>query len=97
MNKAGFVYILTNKTNTTLYVGVTNSIAKRVIEHKRSIKLNSFTAKYNLTKLVYYEAYSTIHDAIRREKQLKAGPRRKKINLIEKLNPDWKDLFEEDH
>ena len=97
MNKGGFVYILTNKTNTTLYVGVTSNLSNRIIEHRPNIKPNSFTSKYNLTKLVYYEAFSSVQDAIIREKQLKAGSRRKKINLIKNINPEWKDLFDEEN
>ena len=97
MNKGGFVYILTNKTNTTLYVGVTSNLSNRIIEHRQNIKPNSFTSKYNLTKLVYYEAFSSVQDAIIREKQLKAGSRRKKINLIKNINPEWKDLFDEEN
>jgi putative endonuclease len=93
--KPGFVYILTNKNNTTLYVGVTAHLLKRVAQHKTKLNPKSFTARYNLDKLVYYEAFQMIGDAIGREKQLKAGSRAKKIALIESINPDWEDLYEE--
>ena len=92
--KPGFIYILTNKNNTTLYIGVTTNIISRIQQHKDKINLKSFTAKYNLDKLVYYEAYQEIGDAIGREKHLKAGNRANKIRLIESLNPTWRDLYE---
>lgn len=95
MKRGGAVYIMTNKTHTTLYTGVTSDLYKRVYEHKHNIFPNSFTAKYNLTKLVYYEAFSRIEDAIYREKQIKGGSREKKLKLILSQNPDWNDLFEE--
>ncbi|MEO9571881.1 MAG: GIY-YIG nuclease family protein [Polaribacter sp.] len=91
--KPGFIYILTNKNTTTLYVGVTNNIITRIQQHKDKINPKSFTARYNLHKLVYYEAFQEIGDAIAREKQLKGGNRAKKIALIESINPNWKDLF----
>lgn len=93
--KAGFIYILTNKNNTTLYVGVTSTIVIRVKQHKEKYNPKAFTAKYNLDKLVYYEAFQMIGDAIGREKQLKAGSRAKKRELIESINPKWLDLFDE--
>ena len=93
--KPGFIYILTNKNNTTLYVGVTGNIINRIQQHKQKYNRKSFTARYNLDKLVYYEAFQQIGDAIAREKQLKAGSRAKKIALIEKDNPNWDDLTEE--
>jgi len=92
--KPGFVYILTNKNNTTLYVGVTAYLVQRIQQHKEKVNPKSFTARYNLDKLVYYEAFQMIGDAIGREKQIKAGSRAKKIALIEGMNPDWKDLNE---
>ncbi|MCL7754841.1 GIY-YIG nuclease family protein [Polaribacter sp. Z022] len=92
--KPGFIYILTNKNNTTLYVGVTNNIITRIQQHKDNINPKSFTARYNLHKLVYYEAFQEIGDAIAREKQLKGGNRAQKVGLIESINPNWKDLFE---
>ncbi|MEJ1222759.1 GIY-YIG nuclease family protein [Sediminicola sp. 1XM1-17] len=92
--KEGFVYILTNKNNTTLYVGVTSNLIMRVQEHKEKKDKNSFTARYNLNKLVYYKTFQNIGDAIAREKQLKSGNRANKIDLIERENPEWKDLIE---
>jgi putative endonuclease len=86
-----YVYILTNKSNTVLYVGVTNDIQNRVSEHKLKIH-KGFTAKYECNKLVYFEEYQWIQDAIAREKQLKAGSRQKKIDLIIADNPLWNDL-----
>ncbi len=91
---SGFVYILTNKNNTTLYVGVTSNIINRVKQHKKKYNPKSFTARYNLDKLVYYEVFQMIEDAISREKQLKAGNRTKKVELIKVMNPNWKDLYE---
>ena len=93
--KPGFIYIITNKNNTTLYVGVTSNLPERILAHKEKRHGGSFSAKYNLNKLVYYEQFQMIGDAIGREKQLKAGSRAKKIALINALNPEWKDLYEE--
>ena len=88
-----YVYIMSNKSKT-LYTGVTNNLIRRVYEHKN--KLNpGFTSKYNITKLVYYEIFSEITKAIAREKQIKGWLRKKKIDLIESVNPDWKDLSQE--
>ena len=86
-----YVYILTNKWHTVLYTGVTNDIARRVFEHKTRL-LPGFTSRYNVTKLVYYEIYSSAIDAITREKQIKAGSRRKKVQLIKDTNSGWNDL-----
>ena len=85
-----YVYILTSKENTALYIGVTNDLRRRLIEHKNELA-DGFTKRYHLHKLVYYEEYSEINDAISREKQLKGWSRRKKNALIEKRNPDWDD------
>ncbi|RTY90618.1 GIY-YIG nuclease family protein [Flavobacterium sp. GT3R68] len=93
--KPGFIYIITNKNNTTLYVGVTSNLPKRISEHIEKRYAGSFSSHYNLSKLVYYEAFQMIGDAIAREKQLKAGSRAKKIALTNIVNPDWKDLYEE--
>lgn len=93
--KPGFTYILTNKNNTTLYVGVTSHIVQRINQHKDKIFPESFSAKYNLNKLVYYEAFQEIGDAIGREKQIKGGSRQKKLDLINSKNPEWKDLYDE--
>jgi putative endonuclease len=84
---------MTNKSKT-LYTGVTNNLQRRVYEHKEKI-FKGFTAKYNITKLVYFEILNDINSAIRREKQIKGWLRKKKIDLIETTNPEWKDLSEE--
>ncbi len=91
MEKKGYIYILTNKNNTTLYTGVTSNLSKRIYEHKNHL-VDGFTKKYNLEKLVYYEIHQTILEAIKREKQIKSGSRKKKISLINSINPEWKDL-----
>ncbi|UOU96813.1 GIY-YIG nuclease family protein [Chryseobacterium daecheongense] len=93
--KAGFIYIMTNKNNTVLYTGITSNLPKRIKEHKEKFHELSFTSKYNLNKLVYWEAFQEIGDAIFREKQIKAGSRQKKLNLINSLNPEWRDLTED--
>ena len=87
-----YVYILTNKNNTVLYTGVTNNLVRRVYEHKSHIN-DGFTKRYNVTKLVYYEIFNNPTDAIKREKQIKAGSRRKKEELINKFNKEWADLI----
>ena len=94
MDKQCYVYILTNKTNSVLYVGVTNDLKRRVYEHKNKL-IEGFTKRYNVDRLVYYEAGGDVEGAIWREKQLNAGRRLKKIQLIENMNPDWRDLFED--
>jgi putative endonuclease len=86
-----FTYILTNHTNRVLYIGVTGDLVSHMEQHRQGIG-SVFTSKYNVTKLVYAEIYPTAYDAISREKQLKAGSRKKKIDLIETSNPDWNDL-----
>ncbi len=83
---------MTNKYNTTLYIGVTNNLERRIIEHKEGL-IPSFTSRYNLTKLVYFEGYSSISQAIEREKQLKGWKREWKDSLIEMMNPNWEDLL----
>lgn len=85
---------MTNKWNTTLYTGVTNNLKKRIYEHKKKF-INGFSKKYNISKLVYYEVFNSITNAIEREKQLKSGSRKRKIDLIKNMNPEWKDLYEE--
>ena len=87
-----YVYIMTNKTNTVLYTGMTNDLVRRVWEHKEKL-IKGFTGRYNITKLVYYEIFGTAYDAIAREKQIKGGSRKKKLDLIKKVNPHWKDLY----
>ncbi|NMD42464.1 MAG: GIY-YIG nuclease family protein [Firmicutes bacterium] len=87
-----YVYILSNKTNKVLYVGVTNNLARRIYEHKHKL-VEGFTKKYNVTKLLYYDATTDIKAAIAREKQIKGWVRRKKIALINEFNPQWRDLY----
>jgi len=87
------IYIITNKSNKVIYIGVTNNLERRIFEHKNKL-VEGFTKKYNLTKLVYYEATDDVESAIRREKQLKNWHRDWKINLINQFNPEWKDLSE---
>jgi putative endonuclease len=92
-NNDAFVYILSNKNHTAIYVGLTSDLGKRVLQHKTGFFKNSFTSKYNVTELVYFELFHNIEDAIKREKQLKAGSRETKIKLINGFNPEWKDLM----
>jgi len=94
MSEQYFVYIMTNKHNTVLYTGVTNDLWRRVSEHKTKL-LPGFTSRYNAGKLVYYESFQDINAAITREKQIKAGSRQKKIDMINSMNPQWDDLFRE--
>ena len=89
---SGFIYIMTNKNNTVLYVGATDDIKRRVMEHKLKIYPKSFTAKYSCNKLVYFEEYPKVNTAFAREQQLKAGNRRRKERLINNMNPGWNDL-----
>ncbi len=89
-----FVYIMTNTHNTVLYTGVTNDIGRRVYEHKEGLT-KGFTKIYNVNKLVYVEEFQDINNAIAREKQIKAGSRQNKIDLIESVNPEWKDLYDD--
>jgi len=88
-----YVYIMTNKNNTTFYIGVTNDLVRRVWEHKNKIH-QGFTARYNLNKLVYYETYDNENTAILREKTLKDKSRQYKIDLIQSMNSDWNDLYD---
>ena len=85
-----YVYIITNKSKI-LYTGVSNNLTRRVYEHKHKL-VEGFTKKYNIDKLVYFEVFNNVDDAIRREKQIKGWLRKKKITLIESINPQWKDL-----
>ena len=93
--KPAFIYIISNKYQTVVYTGVTSNLPQRIIDHKEKRYPNSFSARYNLDILVYYEQFQWIGDAIAREKQLKAGSRETKNNLIRSVNPTWKDLFED--
>ena len=88
-----YVYILTNKYGTVLYTGVTKDLVKRVYEHKNHMDKDSFTAKYNVTKLVYYEQTTDVKTAIEREKQIKSWSRDRKTSLIFEMNPKWVDLY----
>ena len=90
-----WIYITTNKPNGVLYTGVTSELKNRITSHKTKKYENSFSARYNVDKLVYFEEFDSIIIARNREKQLKAGSRAKKIKLVESLNPEWKDLYNE--
>ncbi len=92
--KQYYVYILASKRHGTLYIGVTNDLLRRVCEHKNDT-VKDFTQKYGVHQLVYYEAHNDIHQAITREKRMKKWRRQWKINLIESLNPIWKDLYDD--
>jgi putative endonuclease len=94
MQKQYYVYIMTNRHNTVLYTGVTSDLRRRGYEHREGLG-GGFTARYNVKKLVYYEIVHDVHSAIAREKQIKAGSRRKKLDLVEGMNPLWKDLYED--
>ncbi|MHC4882415.1 MAG: GIY-YIG nuclease family protein [Planctomycetota bacterium] len=88
-----YVYIMTNRCNGTLYIGVTNRIWRRVREHREEIN-EGFTKKYAIKRLVYYEVHGDVNKAIKREKSMKKWPRQWKLNVIESLNPTWLDLYE---
>jgi putative endonuclease len=94
MDRQFFVYIMTNVSNTVLYAGVTNSLRRRVWEHKHGLG-GRFTSRYRAVKLVYYEIFADAYRAIMREKQIKGGSRAKKIALVSSMNPSWKDLSNE--
>ncbi|MEZ4778952.1 MAG: GIY-YIG nuclease family protein [Flavobacteriaceae bacterium] len=87
-----YVYVMSNKTNKVLYIGVTNNLNERVKEHKIKLNPNSFTAKYNCDKLIYFEEFTTAILAMKREKQMKKWKREWKVNLIQEMNPSWADL-----
>ncbi len=88
------IYIMTNKGNTVLYTGVTSNLFNRVAQHKDKL-IAGFTSTYNVNKLVYYEEYDTMEEAIAREKQIKGGSRQEKIELINSKNPGWRDLYDD--
>ena len=88
------VYIMTNIGNSVLYTGVTNDLRRRVAEH-RNKQGSAFTSRYNATKLIYYDTFTRIQEAIAAEKRIKAGSRAKKVQLIESVNPQWQDLYEQ--
>ena len=95
MQKGGAIYIMTNKSNTVLYTGVTSDLVRRIYQHKEKMDIKCFTYKYNINKLVYYESFDSIEEAIVREKQIKGGSRKKKEILINSFNSEWNDLWEE--
>jgi len=94
MDRQFYVYILSNKYNKVLYIRITSDLVRRIYEHKQHC-VKGFTARYNVTKLVYYEILDDPESAISREKQLKAGSRQRKLELINSINPGWKDLYSE--
>jgi putative endonuclease len=94
MDAQYYVYIMTNKHHTVLYTGVTNDLKRRTYEHREGLG-GGFTSKYNVRKLVYYEITQDVRAAIAREKQIKAGSRRKKSDLVNSMNPEWKDLYDD--
>ena len=94
MEKAFFVYILTNSNNRVLYTGVTSDLKKRVYEHRNNLA-DGFTKRYKVHKLVWFEAAGDSYGAIAREKQIKAGSRARKVALIDAMNPGWRDLYDE--
>ena len=95
MEKGGYVYIMCSMNHTTLYTGVTSTLAARVVQHKEKFNPGSFSAKYNCVKLVYYKRFDTIMEAIAEEKRIKGGSRKKKEILINSMNPEWNDLYEQ--
>jgi putative endonuclease len=90
----GYVYITSNRNNTTLYVGVTSMLGRRITQHREKFYPKSFSARYNCTKLVYYKFFPTIMQAIAEEKRIKGGSREQKASLINSINPGWLDLYE---
>ena len=90
-----YVYLLTNKAYTVLYTGVTNDLVRRVYEHKHHLNTKSFTARYNVTKLVYYECTTNVRSALEREKQIKNWKRKQKDELVDSMNPERKDLYDQ--
>jgi len=95
MERGGFAYITTTKNNTALYVGSTSDLSGRMYEHKTKAYPDSFSARYNIDKLVYFEYFEFVDEAIIREQQIKAGSRAKKLALINNMNPEWRDLTDE--
>lgn len=93
-SKQYYLYIITNHEETTLYTGVTNNLQRRVYEHKNKL-VKGFSSKYNLNKLVYYEIFDEVEQAILREKQIKGGSRKKKLELIKTINAEFKDIYKE--
>jgi len=94
MDRHYYIYLMTNEGNTVIYTGVTNDLKRRVYEHKEKLA-EGFTKRYNITKLVYYEVFEDVENAILREKQIKGGSKQKKVELIHGMNEEWQDLYEE--
>jgi putative endonuclease len=94
MQKQYYVYIMTNKSNTVLYTGVTSDLKMRVYQHREKLA-DGFTKRYNVEKLIYYEVFRDTKNAITREKQIKSGSRAKKVALIDAVNPKWQDLYDD--
>ena len=94
LHRSYFVYSMTNRTRTVLYTGVTTDLKRRVWQHREKI-FEGFTSRYQVERLVYYEMFDDVNSAIAREKQLKAGSRQKKIDLVNALNAEWRDLFDD--
>jgi putative endonuclease len=95
MERGGYVYIMTNKNNTVLYAGVSSKLRNRVYEHKTGKYKKSFAYRYNCHKLVYFEGFVSIEEAIAREKQIKKSSRKKKESLIDQMNPEWLDIYDQ--
>lgn len=93
--KPGFIYMITNNYQTVVYTGVTSNLPQRILDHKGKRNPKSFSARYNLNILVYYEQFQWISDAIATEKQIKAGSRETKNNLVRSINPSWNDLYDD--
>jgi putative endonuclease len=91
--RSGYVYIMSNKRDGTLYIGVTSNLSRRVWQHREGL-VEGFTKRYGLKRLVYYESYDDIRNALQRERNLKHWPRAWKLALIQEMNPDWEDLYE---
>ena len=91
----GWVYIICSLNHSTLYLGVTSNIASRIYEHIHKVYPNSFSSRYNCVKLVYYQRFELIVDAIAEEKRIKGGSRKKKLELINRMNPEWRDLYDD--
>ncbi len=94
MEKNYYIYLLTNSNLNVLYIGITNDLIRRIYEHKHKLQ-NGFTYRYNVDRLVYFEIFTEVHLAIEREKQIKGWSRKKKDMLVNRSNPQWKDLYEE--
>jgi len=94
IQRHSYVYLMTNKTNSVIYTGITSDLVKRIYEHKQKMA-DGFSKSYNVDKLVYYEVFDDIENAILREKQIKGGSRQRKINLIKSSNAEFRDLYDE--